>query len=296
MKQNRFITYGYTIRDGHTVIQREEAEVIRRIYEVYVKGASLKEIADELTREQIPYTEKTTTWDKARISRILENARYLGTGEYDPIIDEKLYEEAVAVKAARNRNQLVTDTEAIRHIRDRVRCEKCGAPMVRKLNSNRKIKESWVCSNDECGSRVRVSDTDLLVRINLLINRIITNNALIMPTRKTRTVDSLEVASLQREIDMELMRDNPSETLILARISDIAATLYDEANSSAMIAAQVMRKRIMLMRPQETFNQKYFAELIEAVMLGENRKISIRTKTGTMINEGDTEDGNHKDP
>ena len=95
---------------------------------------------------------------------------------------------------------------------------------------------------------------------------------------------------------MELMRDNPSETLILARISDIAATLYDEANSSAMIAAQVMRKRIMLMRPQEIFNQQYFTELIEAVMLGENGKISIRTKTGTMINEGDTEDGNHKDP
>ena len=63
-----------------------------------------------------------------------------------------------------------------------------------------------------------------------------------------------------------------------------------------MIAAQVMRKRIMLMRPQEAFNKEYFTELIEAVVLGETGKISIRTKTGTTINEGDTEDGNHKDP
>ena len=65
MKKTRFIPYGYTIREGRTVIEHTEAEIIREIFDEYIKGASLKEIAESLTQRKIPYTEKTDTWDKA---------------------------------------------------------------------------------------------------------------------------------------------------------------------------------------------------------------------------------------
>ena len=98
MKKIRYIPYGYTMRNGRTVISTEEAEVIRDIFKAYLNGASLKAIAEELTGRQIPYTQKTTTWDKARIARIIDNAKYVGTEEYDPIIDEAIYEAAVSLK------------------------------------------------------------------------------------------------------------------------------------------------------------------------------------------------------
>ena len=91
MKKTRFIPYGYTIREGRTVIEHTEAEIIREIFDEYIKGASLKEIAESLTQRKIPYTEKTDTWDKARIARIIDNAKYIGDDEYDPIIDEDTY-------------------------------------------------------------------------------------------------------------------------------------------------------------------------------------------------------------
>ena len=47
MKKTRFIPYGYTMRDGRTVIQHEEADVIRHIFSSYISGASLKEISEE---------------------------------------------------------------------------------------------------------------------------------------------------------------------------------------------------------------------------------------------------------
>ena len=75
MKKTRFIPYGYTIREGRTVIEHTEAEIIREIFDEYIKGASLKEIAESLTQRKIPYTEKTDTWDKARIARIIDNAK-----------------------------------------------------------------------------------------------------------------------------------------------------------------------------------------------------------------------------
>ena len=88
MKKIRYIPYGYTIRNGRTVIEHGEADVIREIFDAYISGASLKAIAEELTGRKIPYSERTDTWDKARIARIIDNAKYTGDDEYDPIIDE----------------------------------------------------------------------------------------------------------------------------------------------------------------------------------------------------------------
>ena len=105
MKQNRFIPYGYTVRDGRTVIEHTEADIIKEIFEEYIKGASLKDIADNLTARKVPYTEKTNVWDKARIARIIDNAKYTGSNEYDAIIDEETFESAVSTKTARRQTR-----------------------------------------------------------------------------------------------------------------------------------------------------------------------------------------------
>ena len=98
MKKTRYVPYGYTVRDGKTVVDHEEAKIIRNIFDSYINGDSLKVIADLLTQNEIPYTEKSTVWDKARIARIIENPKYMGTEEYAPIIDEEVYENALACK------------------------------------------------------------------------------------------------------------------------------------------------------------------------------------------------------
>ena len=116
MKKIRYLPFGYTIRNGHTVVEQQEADIVRNIFKAYIQGASLKEIAEDLTAKQIPYTERTCVWDKARISRILENAKYTGDEEFETIIDENIYEEAAAVKSARRWNQAVEESEGIRQI------------------------------------------------------------------------------------------------------------------------------------------------------------------------------------
>ena len=147
MKKIRYIPYGYTMRNGRTVIAQEEAAVIREIFSSYSSGASLQSIADLLTVQKIPYSERTDVWDKARIARIISNAKYIGEGEYDPIIDEEQYEEAAAVKTARQRNTFKKNLEGINLLRDRVRCAACGAPMRRRVSNKHRIRESWECTN-----------------------------------------------------------------------------------------------------------------------------------------------------
>ncbi len=296
MKKNRFIPYGYTMRGGQMIIHHEEADVIRHIFSSYINGASLKTIAEELTRQKVPYTEKTDVWDKARVARIIENSRYTGCEEYDPIIDEDIYEEAVAAKTARQRNQMLKDSEAIALLRDRMKCGKCGYPMVRRIDSKRKIHESWTCVNDNCGFRVRISDNDLLAKINLLINRLIINSDLLIPQRRQKRPDSPIVAALQAEIDDELMREHPSEPFIVSKIGDIASQLYAETNAKAMITIQIAKKRAMLMKPEEFFSCTNFSDLIETVTLDEGGVVTLRTKTDTTISEGDSEHGSNQNP
>ncbi|MFR3861124.1 MAG: recombinase family protein [Oscillospiraceae bacterium] len=297
MKKIRYLPFGYTIRNGQTVIDQQEAETVRGIFTAYIHGASLKEIAEDLTAKNIPYTERSCVWDKARISRILENAKYTGDAEFDAIIEDAVYEEAVAAKSARRWNRAVTECEGIRQLRDHIRCGQCGAPMLRHINSKRAIRESWTCSNADCGIRVRVSDGELLRKITLLMNRVIANADLMLPHPKIKHRDSAVVLNLQQQISDEMEQERPSEERIATLLCEIAGQLYKETNAKAQIAAQIARKRVSLMKPQDTFNAAYFSELIDAVSLHVGGGVVLHTKTETDICESeDKPNGSTENP
>ena len=291
MKKTRFIPYGYTIRDGRTVVEHSEADIIRYIFDEYIKGASLKDLAEDLTLRKIPYTEKSDVWDKARIARIIDNAKYIGDDEYDPIIDEETYEDAVSAKTARQRNTMEKECEGIALIRNRVKCGRCGSPMARRICSKRNIKESWTCNNPECGCRVRISDGDLLLKITLLINRIIENTELMIPKPKVRYNDSPTVERLQREIDAELQKEYPSEEYIVSKLVEISNQMYKETQAQKIVVAQIAKKRASLMQPQETFNCDYFSDLVSYITLDDSGRVTLHTKVETEIAEGDEENG-----
>ena len=289
MKKIRYLPFGYTIRNGQTVIDQQEAETVRGIFTAYIHGASLKEIAEDLTAKNIPYTERSCVWDKARISRILENAKYTGDAEFDAIIEDAVYEEAVAAKSARRWNRAVTECEGIRQLRDHIRCGNCGAPMLRHINSKRAVRESWTCSNTACGLRVRISDGELLRKITLLMNRVIANADLMLPHPKIKHRDSAVVLNLQQQISDEMEQGRPSEERIVALLCEIAGQLYKETNAKTQIAAQIARKRASLMKLQDAFNAAYFSELIDAVSLHVGGGVVLHTKTETDICESEEE-------
>ena len=293
MKKIRYNPYGYTMRNGRTVIAQEEAAVIREIFSSYISGASLQSIADLLTVQKIPYSERTDVWDKARIARIISNAKYIGEGEYDPIIDEEQYEEAAAVKTARQRNTFKKNLEGINLLRDRVRCAACGAPMRRRVSNKHRIRESWECTNADCGERIRISDSHLLEKVTILMNRIIANTHLLLPRPKKRKDLSMAVQQISREIDAELERDNPSDALIIAKTVELAGQLYAESDAQLQIAASIARKRVSLMTPQEEFNPAYFGDIIAYITLGSGGQVILHTKTDAEI--GDDENECNKD-
>ena len=55
MKKIRYIPYGYTMRNGRTVISTEEAEVIRDIFKAYVEDQITKSRIDIVLSHTCPY-------------------------------------------------------------------------------------------------------------------------------------------------------------------------------------------------------------------------------------------------
>ena len=279
MKKIRYIPYGYTMRNGRTVIAQDEAAVIREIFSAYINGASLQSIAELLTERKIPYSERTDVWDKARIARIIGNAKYIGDGEYDPIIEEEQYEEAAAVKTARQRNTFEKNLEGLDLLRDLVRCAECGAPMRRRVSSKHRIR----------GQRIRISDTHLLEKVTTLMNRIIANSYLLIPRPKKRKELSAEAQRINREIDAELERDDPSDALIIVKTIEMAERLYAESDTHLQIAASIARKRVSLMTPQEEFSPAYFSDIAAYLTLGSGGKVILHTKTDVEIGDEENE-------
>ena len=154
MSENRRILYGYTVKSGRTVIEPREAGTIRRIFENYINGASLKDIAEELSANQVPFTIKNCSWDKARVARIIENSKYAGDEDHDPIIEPGIFMLAAECKKSRQKGTCGC-SRVIELIGSRVKCAECGHPMLRRTVNNSVIRETWRCQNPECGKPLR---------------------------------------------------------------------------------------------------------------------------------------------
>ena len=291
MKKTRYIPYGYTVRNGLTIVERNEAQIVQEIFELYINGSSLKDIAEILTARQVPYTEKTREWDKARIARIIDNAKYIGASDYEPIIEESTFEIAVNTKKAKQRNTVQSTVEGITQIRNKVRCGCCGSMMVRRVNQSHKIQESWECTNEDCGMRVKIPDTVLMQKITILINRIIKNKKLLIPRDKPkrRKSDIPEVIALQEDLKAEVGRQNPSENAILGIIQSIAQTTYAHCDSKDDIALLISQKRLEMYTPSECYQAQAFDDIVSTIRMDENGNITIQTKTNTEVTEEENE-------
>lgn len=179
--------YGYkkSKEDKHKlIVNNSEARVVKRIYEEYSKGKSIKEIIKELNTDNIPSPNNNRNigeirynWREETIRRILSNKVYLGHIEYgkrinlsykskkvkyipqeewkiayhthEPIITEELFNK---VQRQRNINKTIKRKKHEWILNGLVKCEECGAKMILKVeyqrNNPTEIKTKKICCSN----------------------------------------------------------------------------------------------------------------------------------------------------
>lgn len=233
-------------------------------------------------------------------SEISVEGDYLTCGVYArfPSVPKELagnlmYEAAVSLKTARQRNTCEKENDAIDLLRDFVRCDNCGQPMKRRVSMKHRIRESWNCTNDDCGIRVRISDTQLIETITVLINRVILNDHLLQPKPRKRYEPDAKVTKVGNDIALELERDAPNEEYIIEKAIEMAALMYEQSNAKLNLTVSLARKLAHTMVTQDEFNRDYFTALASYITLGEQGRVVLHTKTETEVT---LDDGSNESP
>lgn len=99
---NRKLPFGYQMRMGEIVRNEPEANAVQDIFLQYTLGASLKEIAEQMSKSG-PVYDEGKSWNKNMVARILENAKYTGADSYPELVDINLFEAAAEKRQTKQR-------------------------------------------------------------------------------------------------------------------------------------------------------------------------------------------------
>lgn len=78
------VCYGYTReKNGLVSVNKDEAKVVKMIFELSMNGYSLEKIQSILFEKQIPSPSGNLKWSRAGIDKILTNEKYLLHGMID---------------------------------------------------------------------------------------------------------------------------------------------------------------------------------------------------------------------
>lgn len=162
--------------DGKPIINPEQAELVKRIFKLFLDGNSFMRIAEIFNDENIPTIGKGKQWYPATIKSILTNEKYKGdallqktfstdflskrykrnTGELPQYYVENDHEAIIAPKIfdlvqelIRERQEKGLSNKTVRIFSGRIYCGKCGTMFGSKTwHSNSKYKKIvWQCNH-----------------------------------------------------------------------------------------------------------------------------------------------------
>ena len=284
MKKIRNIPYGYAYENGRIVINDSEAEIVRDIFERYTSGESLGNIADYLTEQRVPYTEKSLVWDKAKIRRMIEDQRYSGDKLYEPIIDSAAQESALGIKRDRHGRSERDLCDETAFLKGRIKCGICGSTMCRRVSRQKKI-ESWTCYNDDCRLHMRASDKELIERVSKLMRQIVDDADSYLPTESGNNIDSPEMMKLKNNYLEETDRLRPDEDKIIDIICAIASIEYDALNTDRIIEFRRFKNKLAEYADISGFSKEMINDIIDRFTVGGDFMLTAHTKYGIEITE-----------
>lgn len=218
--RNRSIPFGYQYQNGVLAAHPQESQTVQAVFTAYLSGEPLSKIAAHLTTKLVEYLPGRWQWDKARVKRILDNAKYIGNGEYPPIIKEKDFQLAHQKKESANTNRHPV-VEDIKLFKGLTHCHHCGNAMVRRMDSRMEHPVTWKCP--QCGYFLPLPDEEFKQRVFLLQKKLADKPLLAEKEEDEIQVTSMEARRLTNEIYRKLDSGDFSEDELVTLALQCAA-------------------------------------------------------------------------
>ena len=226
MAKNRTIPFGYCMKNGEITTEPKEVYAVVTIFDEYLKGRSLSEIAKLMQSEKIRYNADSDKWNKNMVKRIIENEKYLGTDKYPQIIDDDTFRLANE-KRIRKATTLDLIPDDLQEIRKCTYCTECGHKLSR-IGGNSKY-EKWDYRNPDCYKlEFRLTDQMIIGAVLNVLNSAIANPSLLESGGEISTYSpAADVIRQQNEINQMTDSSQIDFDRVKAEIFKLAEMKYD---------------------------------------------------------------------
>lgn len=174
MSKNRRIPFGYRMENGEIITEPREVYAVAKIFDEYIDGKSLLDIANMMQIEGIPYhPQENSQWNRNMVKRILENEKYLGTDKYPQLVDKAKFDKVNEIKTKKATNLCIVPKD-MKDIRNMTICSECRKRLFRNQNG------TWNCKTYRCGGFMhRVTDQMIISAVLNMLNTAIANPSLL---------------------------------------------------------------------------------------------------------------------
>ena len=281
--RNRSIPFGYCYQNGVLAVHPQESQTVRAVFTAYLSGEPLSKIAAHLTAKLVEYLPGYWKWDKARVKRLLDNAKYTGEDDFPPIIKERDFQLAHQKKESANTNRQPVD-EYIKLFKGMAHCHHCSSAMVRRMDGRMEHSVTWKCPR--CGYFLPLPDEEFRQRVFLLQKKLVNKPLLAEKEEETLSVASMEARRLTNEIFRKLDSGNFSEDELVTLALQCAAKNY-EAISSARHITDRLTATLLHVGPLPAFDRELFQRTVSEIHLTRKGEILLKLQNGVIIGEGD---------
>ena len=281
--RNRSIPFGYHYQNGIMAVHPQESQTVQAVFMAYLSGEPLSKIAARLTAKLVEYLPGCCQWNKARVKRILDNAKYTGEGDFPQLITEKQFQMAHQKKESVNTNRLLAD-ENVKLFKGLTHCHHCGGIMVRRRDSRMEHPVTWKCP--QCGYFLPLPDEEFKQRVFLLQKKLADKPLLAEKEEDEIQVTSMEARRLTNEIYRKLDSGDFSEDELVNLALQCAAKNY-EAISSARHITDRLTATLLHAGPLSAFDRTLFERTVSEIHLTRKGEILLKLQNGVFIGEGE---------
>jgi site-specific DNA recombinase len=274
--------YGYDYQDGQIVVNKEQAEVVKRIFADALSGKGTLKIAEDLNAEGVP-TKRGGEWSNSTVRGILSNEKYTGDlllqktytdekfirhtnkGEKDQYLIENHHEAIISHEDFEAVNLAIKQRGKEKGIKEgtskylnryplsgKIKCSECGSTFKRRIHGTGDSKYiAWCCSKhilnvDEC-SMIYISEDKINQVFVTMINKLIFGHKFVLKPLLQSIKAANYAGNLVKVQDIESkMEENAERVKVLISLMTrgyLEPALFNKQNNELRLEDEKLKEK-----------------------------------------------------
>lgn len=262
--------------NGVVEIVPEESILIQELFNNYLTGISLKNLAETAEHSGIQFRKNAQHWNKNMIARMLDDERYWNNNRFPSIVSKEVGFAIIAL-----RKQKTTFPCSIQFIKEKLVCCTCRESVNRNSKNAPRIR--WDCP--KCGRHFGpITDNDLKQAVTEKLLAICRNPQMAEPEQSANNSLSIQASRLTNEINQLLDQREVDADRLLPLILECAAEKYKTCSIRESDHLTIKIKTLFQEHSNdEGLDRELFEQTVKQVILQPDGTIQFQLLNGKTV-------------